>query len=234
MEHTPSKRSIRSYVLRTGRMTPSQKKALDELWTVYGVDFNASSIDLDSVFGRTAPRTLEIGFGNGETLIENARLRPERDLLGIEVHQPGVGHVLIGIRRYSLENVRVICHDAVEVLDQLERQSLDDIQLFFPDPWHKKRHHKRRIVTAEFVTLVASRLKPGGRLHMATDWQDYAEHMLGVMAMSRYFDNAAGEGYSERPVSRPVTKFEHRGQRLGHEVWDLIYVRNERPVEQEP
>lgn len=223
------RRRIRSYVRREGRITPSQDRALKELWPHYGIAYRAQPLDLDGAFGRGCPgeRVLEIGFGNGELLARLAAQNPDNDYLGIEVHRPGVGHLLLTIEQQTLTNVRIICHDAVEVLaHQLQDASLDQILLFFPDPWPKKRHHKRRIVQPAFVALLASRLRPGGHLHLATDWENYAEQMLSVMQQSRDFRNLSPEGgFSERPSSRPVTKFERRGRRLGHGVWDLLYRR---------
>ena len=228
MKPSTSQRKIRSYVLRAGRMTASQKRALDELWPNYGIEYSESELDLDVVFSRHASRVLEIGFGNGETLIESAIQHREIDFLGIEVHQPGVGRLLSGIRKYELENIRVSCHDAVEVLQhQITDNSLGRVQILFPDPWPKKRHHKRRIVNPEFVRLLGKKLKTGGRLHLATDWQNYAEQMLDTMEQSPLYKNTAGTGFAERPETRPLTKFEQRGQRLGHGVWDLIYARND-------
>lgn len=208
-------------------MTPSQQRALDELLPRYGVPLNGL-LDLDRVFGRHAPCTLEIGFGNGVSLATMAAQAPEQDFLGIEVHRPGVGHLLREIDHLVLKNLRVICADAVEVLDQhLSPASLDRVLLFFPDPWPKKRHHKRRILQDSFVELVRTRLKPGGHFHMATDWQDYAEQMLAVMDDAAGFENSAGRGnYAVKPEYRPETKFERRGMKLGHGVWDLVFVRD--------
>lgn len=223
------RRRIRSYVRREGRITPSQARALRELWPRYGIECQAEALDLDVAFGRscTGQRVLEVGFGNGEVLAHLAGEYPQNDYLGIEVHRPGVGHLLLEIEKRNLANVRVICHDAVEVLTQcLPAASLDQVLLFFPDPWPKKRHHKRRIVQPDFVELVAGRLRPGGLFHLATDWENYAEQMLSVMQQSRDFQNAAPDGeFAARPSSRPVTKFERRGRRLGHGVWDLLFRR---------
>jgi len=220
-------RGIRSYVLRAGRITPAQRRALDELLPRYGIPYAPAAIDLDRVFGRTAPRVLEIGFGNGDTLIELAARSPERDFIGAEVHPPGVGHCLLEVESRGLANVRVIAHDAVEVLaHQLAAASLDEVLLQFPDPWPKKRHHKRRIVQPAFAALVADRLKPGGRFKLATDWEPYAAWMLEVLDASPGFVNAApGGGCVDRP-ERGATRFERRGQRLGHRVFDLEYVRS--------
>ena len=223
-QHT---RRIRSFVRREGRLTPGQQRALDELWPRYGLA--ADTVLAPSVaFNRSAPLTLEIGFGNGASLAAMARQDPESDYVGIEVHRPGVGHLLKQIESDGLENVRIYCHDAVEILHHcIDDHSLDRVLLFFPDPWHKKKHHKRRIVQPLFTNLLARKLKHGGIFHMATDWQAYAEHMLEVMESATAFSNTAGnQGYSERPDYRPTTKFEQRGRRLGHGVWDLVYRRN--------
>jgi tRNA (guanine-N7-)-methyltransferase len=223
---TPPRRHVRSFVRREGRITQSQQRALDELLPRFGVSVEGL-LDLDAVFGRPSPRTLEIGFGNGASLAKMAGVAPEQDFLGIEVHRPGVGHLLLEIERYLLGNVRVVCADAVEILEQhIPRASLDRVLLFFPDPWPKTRHHKRRILQPSFVALIHDRLKPGGVFHMATDWQPYAEQMLEVMEAAPGFRNSAGPGqYSPKPDYRPETKFERRGLRLGHGVWDLVYLR---------
>ncbi len=223
---------IRSFVVRAGRMTDAQRRALERLWPRYGLDLpvladGAATLDLDVAFGRTAPRVLEIGFGNGETLAALAAAHPERDHLGIEVHRPGVGHLLRLAEQQQLTNLRVICHDAVEVLERhLAPASLDEVLILFADPWHKKRHHKRRLIQPPFVALLASRLRAGGRLHLATDWQPYAEQMLEVLGASPQFANeAAAGGFAPRPPWRQPTRFERRGARLGHGVWDLSYRR---------
>ncbi|MCK8516704.1 tRNA (guanosine(46)-N7)-methyltransferase TrmB [Methylonatrum kenyense] len=223
-EH-PRLRPVRSFVRREGRMTDGQKRALQDLMARYGLDGDGPALDLPAVFGRLAPVTLEIGFGNGESLLEMARRAPEQDFLGIEVHRPGVGHLLARVEELALENLRVICHDGVEVLrHRIASRSLDGVQLYFPDPWHKKRHHKRRIVQPEWLRLVADRLKPGGRLHMATDWQDYAEHMLALADAEPALVNCAGPGcFMPDRAGRPETKFERRGLARGHGVWDLVY-----------
>jgi tRNA (guanine-N7-)-methyltransferase len=219
-------RGVRSYVLRAGRITAAQKRALAELLPKHGIPFSPAVLDLDAVFGRRAPRVLEIGFGNGDTLVELAARHPERDFIGAEVHPPGVGHCLLAIEARGLPNVRVVAHDAVEVLaEQLAPASLDEVLLLFPDPWPKKRHHKRRIVQPEFVALVASRLRPGGRFRLATDWEPYASWMLEVIGASPDFANAApGGGCMPRP-ERGATRFETRGRRLGHEVFDLEFLK---------
>lgn len=218
---------------RAGRMTPAQQSALETLWPKFGIDFeNGLIIDLNAVFGREAPCILEIGFGNGETLAMQAAEHPEKNYLGVEVHEPGIGHLLMLIDKTGLDNVRVICHDAVEVLnEQIPDGSLSGVNLYFPDPWPKKRHHKRRLVQPEFVDLIARKVLPWGAVQLATDWKSYAEHMLEVMEASPDFDNVMEAGaYSPRPQDRPTTKFEKRGERLGHQVWDLIYVRSPKPA----
>jgi tRNA (guanine-N7-)-methyltransferase len=221
-------RTIQSFVKREGRITRGQQRALDELWPAYGVT-PGTPVDFESLFGRTAPRILEIGFGNGEALAEIAGQQPEHDFIGIEVHRPGVGHLLQLLEKRGLSNVRIYNADAVKVLTEcIPDDSLDRLLLFFPDPWHKKRHHKRRIVQPGFVQLIARKLRHGGIFHMATDWQDYAEHALAVLQASGDFRNCAGKGnFSAKPEYRPSTKFEQRGQRLGHGVWDLLFERNQ-------
>lgn len=220
-------RRIRSFVLRMGRMTAGQQRALDELWPRFGVDFTPTPLDLDVLFGRRAPRVIEIGFGTGEALFAYAQTHPDVDCLGIEVHRPGAGHVLLQVETASATNVRVSCHDAVEVLSQqIPAASIDAVHIFFPDPWHKKRHHKRRLIQPEFAHLVARVLKPQGMLRLATDWQDYAEHMRAVLDAHPDFANAAdASGYVPRPDDRPLTRFERRGHRLGHGMWDMAYRR---------
>jgi tRNA (guanine-N7-)-methyltransferase len=218
------RRTIKSYVLRQGRLTSGQQQALDRLWPIYGIDFKPQRLDLDACFKRPAPLILEIGFGNGESLLRQAESSPQNNYLGIEVHRPGVGHLLRLADEAAITNLRVINHDAVEVLQQqIPDHSLDCVQLFFPDPWHKKRHHKRRIVSTEFIRLVSEKLKPGGLFHLATDWQDYAEHMLAEIEHTNVFSNTAGKANYAQNTDRPSTKFEHRGRRLGHGVWDLVF-----------
>lgn len=221
------RRTIKSFVLRQGRLTKGQETAMEALWPVFGVNVGDDLLDLPALFGRTAPITLEIGFGNGESLWQMAQAASQRDFLGIEVHAPGVGHLLKRIDETGLTNIRVMNTDAVEILQKrIPRASLDRVQLFFPDPWHKKKHHKRRIVQTDFVDLIAQSLCPGGVLHMATDWENYAEHMAMVMQDRSDFRNMAEQlPYSPRPDERPLTKFENRGLRLGHGVWDLLYQR---------
>lgn len=216
-------RRIRSFVRRAGRTSDAQRRAFETQGPRFLLPYAAAPLDWAAVFGRAAPRILEIGCGMGETTAHIAGLRPGDDFLGVEVHEPGVGALLKRIGEQSLTNLRVIQHDAVEVVEHmLAPASLDGVHIFFPDPWHKKRHHKRRLIQAPFVALLASRLKPGGYLHCATDWQEYAEQMLEVLSAEPALQNTAA-GYAERPAYRPVTKFEQRGVRLGHGVWDLVF-----------
>jgi tRNA (guanine-N7-)-methyltransferase len=221
-------RPIRSYVLREGRLTPGQQRAFDLFWPRWGLDYAERQLDLASVFDNDNPVFLEIGFGNGESLATMARHHPDRNYIGVEVHRPGVGHLLIKLDEYGCDNVRAIRHDAVEVIQHmLPDASLDGVYLFFPDPWHKKRHHKRRILQPALLAQLARVIRPGGLFHAATDWQDYAEQMLQTLGeASDLFDNNAGrDRYTPRPDERPLTKFEQRGQRLGHGVWDLVFRR---------
>jgi len=221
-------RPIRSFVMRTGRMTVGQTRALEELWPRYGVEFSAEPLSMDLLFGRAAPRTLEIGFGNGEHLAALAAAHPERDYFGIEVHRPGVGHLLLLASLNNLTNVRASSHDAVEVLrEQIAEGSLDEVLVLFPDPWHKKRHHKRRLIQPPFVELIASRLRQGGVLRLATDWEEYALQMLEVLSAAKtLFTNLSPTGdWMPRPEERAPTRFEKRGARLGHGVWDLAFIR---------
>jgi len=220
-------RTVRSFVRREGRLTPGQERALEDLWPLYGIDEAEGLIDLEALFGRTAPIVFEIGFGNGSSLAEMAAKQPDTNFIGVEVHRPGVGHLLKLIEEQGLTNCRVACIDAVELLKhRIPDNSLDRLQLYFPDPWHKKRHHKRRIIQPAFVSLLAHKIKVGGHLHMATDWQHYAEQMLDDLSQNNDFKNCAdSSGYIPRPDYRPLTKFEQRGQRLGHGVWDLLFVR---------
>lgn len=219
-------RPIRSFVLRQGRLTPAQQRAIDEAMPVYGVAYAPQVIDLDSLFGRSeSAKIVEIGFGMGETTAKIAQSQPERDFLGIEVHTPGVGSLLKQVQALQLGNVRVIQHDAVEVLNHMIADaSLDGVHIFFPDPWHKKRHHKRRLIQAGFVALLCRKLKAGGYLHVATDWQEYAEWVLEVLKAEPALSNTAQE-YASKPGYRPLTKFEQRGLKLGHGVWDLVFIR---------
>lgn len=209
-------------------MTRAQRRAIEELWGRFGIDLPPGELDLDACFGRRAPRALEIGFGNGDALVALARRHPELDCLGIEVHRPGVGHLLLRLEREGIENVRVVCADALELLGHhLPDASLERVLLFFPDPWTKKRHHKRRIVQPEFARLLYRRLRAGGRVELATDWEDYARQMLEVMEAAGFGNLAGAGGYAPRPEERPPTRFERRGERLGHRVWDLVFVRPE-------
>jgi len=220
-------RSVRSFVLRAGRATAGQQRALTQLWPKYGVEFSPTALDLPTLFGRAAPRMLEIGFGAGEALLEFASAHPEIDCIGVEVHRPGVGRLLLGAEAATLSNLRVICHDAVEVLQhQLPPESIALVHIFFPDPWPKKRHHKRRLIQPAFVELLAKVIAPGGTLRLATDWEPYAQHMREVIDASSAFANiAADAGFVARSAERTLTRFERRGQRLGHGVWDLEYRR---------
>ncbi|QTF09625.1 tRNA (guanosine(46)-N7)-methyltransferase TrmB [Brenneria izadpanahii] len=220
-------RRIRSFVRRQGRLTKGQQLALDNYWPVMGVEFQSEPLAFTPLFGRDAPVVLEIGFGMGASLVTMAAQHPEQNFLGIEVHLPGVGACLASAHEAGVGNLRVMCHDAVEVLEtMIPDGSLSMVQLFFPDPWHKARHNKRRIVQTPFVELVLRKLKAGGVFHMATDWEPYAQHMLEVMnAVAGYRNLSDNNDYVARPESRPLTKFEARGQRLGHGVWDLMFER---------
>jgi tRNA (guanine-N7-)-methyltransferase len=224
---TAKKRTIRSFVRRGGRLTPPQQRALDELWPEMGIDFSAQALDLDEIFGRSAPRTLEIGFGNGQTLVQQAEENSSHDFIGIEVHEPGVGHCLLAAKEAEVSNLRLIAHDAIEVLQtQIPASSLQRINLYFPDPWPKKRHHKRRIVQDSFLSLCARCLRQGGALHAATDWENYAEHIAETLAQSALFDCVESRVHDgDDPLSRPVTKFERRGLRHGHRIWDWRFER---------
>lgn len=221
-------RAIRSFVTRSGRITTAQVRALEELWPRYGIELGAGPLDLDELFGRRARRRVaEIGFGNGENLLALAASRPEEDFLGIEVHRPGVGRLLLQLEERDLGNVRVVCHDAVEVLGRyLGGRCLDEILILFPDPWPKKRHHKRRLIQPPFVALLVERLKSGGALRLATDWEPYAAEMLSTLSAEPRLRNVARDGgFIARPAERSPTRFERRGERLGHQVWDLEFRR---------
>jgi tRNA (guanine-N7-)-methyltransferase len=222
-------RGVRSFVRRQGRMTPAQRRSLDHLLPRYGVPLSDAVVDLDLLFGRTAPKTLEIGFGMGDTLLEMAVAAPEFDFLGVEVHRPGIGRLLAGLEAQDVTNVRVVEGDAMQVLERMLADAvLDRLLLLFPDPWPKKRHHKRRLLQASFVELAARRLAPGGLFHAATDWEPYAEQMLAVLEACPLLENAAGTGhFSPRPAYRSPTKFERRGRALGHAVNDLLYRRRQ-------
>lgn len=224
------KREIRSYVLRQGRMTVSQARARAVTWPLYGIEPSEQPITSASYFSCEQPLTIEIGFGMGESLLAMAAAHPERNFLGIEVHGPGIGAVLAGIEKNSLKNLRVMQHDAVDILEkQIAPASVDTFQVFFPDPWHKKRHHKRRLIQPDFVRLLVSRLKMGGHLHLATDWAPYAEQMMDVLSAEATLSNTVSAGaYVVGQELRPETKFERRGKRLGHEIFDLYFVKNSR------
>ncbi|ASR42422.1 tRNA (guanosine(46)-N7)-methyltransferase TrmB [Xanthomonas citri pv. mangiferaeindicae] len=225
---TEGRREVRSFVLRQGRFTPAQQRAFDDAWPRFGLDYTGTPRDLDAAFGRQALRILEIGFGNGEALRHSARMDPARDHIGIEVHAPGVGRVLNGLAEDGSDHVRVYHHDAVEVLrNEIADSALDEIRIYFPDPWHKKRHNKRRLVQPAFAALLVTKLRLGGRLHLATDWQDYAEQMWDVLDATPGLRNRVGpRGHVPRPPWRPQTHFESRGLKLGHGVWDLLYDRD--------
>ena len=217
-------RPVRSFVRREGRLTPGQSRALEQHWPRFGIEPPARPLDLPALFGRKAPVVLEIGFGNGAHLLSRAQGAPERDFLGVEVHRPGVGRLLAAAAAAGLDNLRVACADAVEVLrDWLPPECLAEVQILFPDPWPKKRHHKRRLIQPAFAQLVASRLAPGGRLHLATDWAPYAEHMREVLNAQPQLTNLAQDAGFVGRVARPTTRFEARGTRLGHAVFDLEF-----------
>lgn len=221
-------RPIRSFVLRQGRLTPGQQRAFDQLWPRYGVDYRIEPLDLQGLFGNKNPVFVEIGFGNGESLAQMAAANPEQNYLGIEVHGPGVGHLLLKIQELGLTNIRIMKHDAIEVLNNgLSDASLQGLFLFFPDPWHKKRHQKRRILNPDFIKQLCRLIKPGGVFHAATDWEGYAVQMMELLSEAQdQLQNSAGDGnYTPRPEYRPLTKFEQRGHRLGHGVWDLVFIR---------
>lgn len=221
-----SARKIRSYTLRQGRVTQGQQFAMDHYWDEYCLD---PKIELDyaSVFKRAAPLVLEIGFGNGLSLAEMASVNAMNNYIGVEVHRPGVGQLMMNLHNQSLRNVRIYCHDAIEILQHcIADKTLDGVNLFFPDPWPKKRHHKRRIVNEDFIALISRKLKSKAYFHAATDWQDYAEEMLKVLSSSPDLKNTSRTGdFCERPAYRPLTKFENRGMKLGHGVWDLIFIK---------
>jgi tRNA (guanine-N7-)-methyltransferase len=220
-------RRIRSFVLRAGRITAAQERAIELFWPRFGIDFAGLPLDLDALFGRRARHCLEIGFGTGEVIGGLAAVNRDVDYLGIEVHRPGVGRLLQQAQRDELANLRLICHDAVEVIGSgIAADSLDEVLIFFPDPWHKKRHHKRRLIEPQFVTILAQKLRAGGRLRLATDWQDYGEQMLAVCnGCDALLSLSPDRTFVPRPALRPMTRFERRGERLGHAVWDLAYAR---------
>jgi tRNA (guanine-N7-)-methyltransferase len=219
-------RRIRSFVLRQGRLTKGQERALETAWPQFGIDYTENLLDLSQVFRRNdSKKILEIGFGMGESTAKIAQTLPDYDFLAVEVHTPGVGSLLKQIEELALTNIRIVQHDAVEVLqNMLVDESLDGIHIFFPDPWHKKRHHKRRLIQAEFVKLLSSKLKVGAYIHVATDWQEYAEWVLEVLNAEPQLQNTVKD-YAEKPNYRPLTKFENRGIKLGHGVWDLVFIR---------
>ncbi|MCP4043858.1 MAG: tRNA (guanosine(46)-N7)-methyltransferase TrmB, partial [Gammaproteobacteria bacterium] len=223
---------VRSYVIRAGRLTTAQKRALDALWGSFGLD-GKGILDLDLVFSRAAPRFVEVGFGNGDALLVLAEEHPERDFIGIEVHPPGIGRMLAGLEERHLGNVRLIREDAVVIFEtRIMDSSLDGVNIWFPDPWPKKRHHKRRLVQPSFMDVVTRKLKVGGALHLATDWDEYARHMLKVLQAQPGLVNLAGNGsFYTGETSRPETHFQRRGHRLGHDVWDLIFQRVEAKYE---
>ena len=227
MTEPDKRRPIRSYVLRTGRMTPGQQRAFDKNWQRRGLEHSGGPLVFDTAFGRPGPRVLEIGFGMGQSLVAMAEAAPATNFIGIEVHKPGVGKLLHSMVEHDVDNIRVYCHDAVEVLrDCIPDNSLDTLQIFFPDPWHKKRHKKRRLIQPPFVAHLITKLKPGGVLHLATDWENYAQQMMDVLSATEGLTNTCGVGqFSPRPEHRPLTKFELRGERLGHGVWDLLFTR---------
>jgi tRNA (guanine-N7-)-methyltransferase len=220
-----SKRHIRSFVLRAGRVSVAQQRAIDTWLPRYGIPYVARTLDLDQAFGRKAPKVLEIGFGMGDSTATIAAAHPEIDYLALEVHTPGVGNLLKLIDSEQLNNIRIMQHDAVEVLrDMIADGTLDGVHIFFPDPWHKARHNKRRLIQTPFIAQLVQKLKPGGYIHVATDWQDYAEQVLRVLSEEPLLENTAAD-YAPRPDYRPLTKFEQRGLRLGHGVWDLVFRR---------
>lgn len=227
MSDSDHPRAIRSFVTRSGRITSAQERALQELWPRYGVELAAAPLDLEGLFGRRARQVAEIGFGNGDNLLTLAAARPAEDFLGIEVHRPGVGRLLLQLQERALNNVRVICHDAAEVLERdLGGSCLDEILILFPDPWPKKRHHKRRLIQSSFVAVLAQRLKEGGALRLATDWEPYALEMLAALSAEPRLRNVSpDDGFVPRPAERSPTRFERRGERLGHQVWDLEFRR---------
>lgn len=222
---TATHRPIRSFVLRQGRVSSAQRRAHDTLLPAFGIPYAPQTLDLDQIFGRRAPKVLEIGFGMGETTAAIAAQHPENDYLGIEVHTPGIGSLLKRIAEANLGNVRIVQHDAVEVLrEMIAPATFDAVHIFFPDPWPKKRHHKRRLIQPPLLSLLCDRIKPGAYIHVATDWQEYAEQILAVLSAEPQLVNTT-PGYASRPDYRPQTKFETRGLKLGHGVWDIIFRR---------
>lgn len=220
----PTQRKIRSFVLRQGRLTPAQERAFETGWPIYGIEYEKAPLKFDQIFGRVAStKILEIGFGMGDATAKIAQTLPDHDFLAVEVHAPGVGALLKHIEENSIENIRIIQHDAVEVLqNMIADESLDGIHIFFPDPWHKKRHHKRRLIQAQFIELLITKMKVGAYIHVATDWEEYAQWVLEVLSEAKQLYNTA-QDYAQKPVYRPLTKFENRGLKLGHGVWDLVF-----------
>lgn len=226
MKETSQRRPIRSYVLRQGRITQAQRRALETLWPRYGIALGEGPLDPAALFGRAAPVVLEIGFGDGDALVACAKARADQDFIGVEVHRPGVGGLLLRLEAERITNVRVVMADANDVLARIPPGTLHGVHLFFPDPWPKKRHHKRRLVQPAFAARVRDALAPGGYLHGATDWEDYAAHMLAVLERTPGLVNAAGPGrYAHRPASRPATRFERRGRAEGRPARDLLFRR---------
>lgn len=222
-------RRIKSFVKRDGRMTEAQREAFDKHWSHFGLQKENGLINYSEVFKREAPRILEIGFGGGRSLLAMAKQHPEEDYIGIEMHKPGIGALLLGMELENVENIRIYYADAVEVIEQcIPEQSLDVVQIFFPDPWQKRKHHKRRLIQPDFVRLVASKIKLHGTLHLATDWEDYAKEMMVVLSNAEELINIAGHGqYAERSSQRPIiTKFEARGERSGRNTWELQFVKS--------
>ncbi len=222
----PQRRPVRSFVRREGRITDSQKKALAALWPTYGIEYSPHLLNFDTLFTKPAPVVLEIGFGNGDSLVQMAKQDPDKNYLGVEVYSAGVGHCMIAAKEQAVDNLRLISHDAIDILKhQTSDHSLHAVQLFFPDPWPKKRHHKRRIMQTSFITLLQQKLRKDGVFHFATDWQPYANWAIEMLEATPEFDNLAGPGnFAPRPAARPITKFEKRGTRLGHGVWDLLFI----------
>ncbi|MDP2092034.1 MAG: tRNA (guanosine(46)-N7)-methyltransferase TrmB [Pseudohongiella sp.] len=220
----PVRRPLRSYVIRSGRQTVAQQEAIEKHWSTYVIEDHLSPLNAEVVFGRHAPLVLEIGFGMGDSLAEMAINNPDKNYIGIEVHRAGVGKLINYIESSKLSNLRIYCFDAVEILAKcIPDHSLDLVQIFFPDPWHKKKHQKRRLIQTAFVQDLLKKLKPGGRIHLATDWQHYAEQMMDVLSGIDLLSNTAGKGQYAQNTGRPETKFERRGNRLGHGVWDLMF-----------
>jgi len=226
-EKEAGRRPVRSFVLRGGRLTEGQKRALDEFWPRFGIEKGESLLDFKTLFGNDAPVIMEIGFGNGDATWQMAQAHPAENYLGVEVHQPGVGRLLLQMEQHGIANIRIANDDAVEFLrERVPAKSLDGVRIYFPDPWPKKRHHKRRLIQSSLIELLASRMRPGALLHLATDWEPYAEHMLEVMRLSDGFVNLSPSGdFCDQPEWRPETKYERRGERLGHQVRDLLFKR---------